>query len=183
MGKVSKSLKIRIMNQNEVLEFDGFRVKRESFLGGDCYGLVTSCKKDEEGVSYHLEVEFDISQAKFLFSKCYSHQVVPCNELSAGGRLKVMVYLVEKAAGAFVREKGISQKLSLEKLKGLYQEDDVVMGEILASEKADGLTIEESFFLYILAQNWTNGDEFSWACGGEEEEWVSLVEEARKMKL
>lgn len=148
------------MNQNEVLEFDGFRVERESFLGGDCYGLVTSCKKDEEGVSYHLEVEFDISQAKFQFSKCYSHQVVPCNELSAGGRLKVMVYLVEKAAGAFVREKGISQKLSLEKLKGLYQEDDVVMGEILASEKADGLTIEESFFLYILAQNWANGDEF-----------------------
>ena len=38
MGKVSKSLKIRIMNQNEVLEFDGFRVERESFLGGDCYG-------------------------------------------------------------------------------------------------------------------------------------------------
>ena len=59
---------------------------------------------------------------------------------------------MEKAAGAFVREKGVSQKLSLEKLKGLYQEDDVVMGEILASEKADGLTIEESFFLYILAQ-------------------------------
>ena len=69
------------MNQNEVLEFDGFRVERESFLGEDCYGLVTSCKKDEEGVSYHLEVEFDISQAKFQFSKCYSHQVVPCNEL------------------------------------------------------------------------------------------------------
>lgn len=39
--------------------------------------------------------------------------------------------------------------------------------------------IEESFFLYILAQNWSNGDEFSWACGGVEEEWVSLVEEAR----
>ena len=94
-----------------------------------------------------------------------------------------VVQLVEKAAGAFVREKGVSQKLSLEKLKGLYQEDDVVMGEILASEKADGLTIEESFFLYILAQNWANGDEFSWACGGVEEECVSFVEEVRKMKL
>lgn len=55
------------MNQNEVLEFDGFRVERESFLGEDCYGLVTSCKKDEEGVSYHLEVEFDISQPSFCF--------------------------------------------------------------------------------------------------------------------
>lgn len=71
--------------------------------------------------------------------------------------------------------------MSLEKLKVLYHEDEVVMGEILASEKAK--TIEESFFLYILAQNWANGDEFSCACGGVEEEWVSLVEEARKMKI
>ena len=83
--------------------------------------------------------------------------MVPCNELSGGGRLKVMVYLVEKAAGAFVREKGVSQKLFLEKLKGLYQEDDVVMG----------------FSFY---QGFTES-------GGEEEEWVSLVEEARKMKI
>lgn len=60
-----------------------------------------------------------------------------------------MTYLIEKAASAYV------------------------------TEKADGLNIEESFFLYILAQNWANGDEFSWACGGVEEEWVSLVEEAR----
>ena len=90
-----------------------------------------------------------------------------------------MAYLIEKAASAYVTEKAAAQKMSLEKLKVLYREDDVVMGEILASEKADGLTIEESFFLYILAQNWANGDEFSWACGGVEEEWVSLVEEAR----
>lgn len=27
------------MNQKEVLEFDGFRVERESFLGGDCTSL------------------------------------------------------------------------------------------------------------------------------------------------
>ena len=143
----------------------------------------TSCKKDEKGVSCHLEVEFDISTAKFHFSKCYAHEVVSCQELSAGGKLKVMAYLIEKAASAYVTEKAAAQKMSLEKLKVLYREDDVVMGEILASEKADGLTIEESFFLYILAQNWANGDEFSWACGGEEEEWVSLVEEARKMKI
>ena len=171
------------MNQKEVLEFDGFRVERESFLGGDCYGVVTSCKKDEKGVSYHLEVEFDISTAKFHFSKCYAHEVVPCQELSAGGKLKVMTYLIEKAASAYVTEKAAVQKMSLEKLKVLYREDEVVMREILASEKPDGLTIEESFYLYILAQNWANGDEFSWACGGVEEEWVSLVEEARKMKI
>ena len=171
------------MNQKEVLEFDGFRVERESFLGGDCYGIVTSCKKDGAGIPYYLEAEFDISKARFSFSKCYAHEVVPCDELSAGGKLKIMVYLLEKVASAYVTEKAAVQKMSLEKLKVLYHEDEVVMGEVLASEKANGLTIEESFFLYILAQNWANGDEFLWACGGVEEECVSLVEEARKMKI
>lgn len=86
-------------------------------------------------------------------------------------------------ACAYVTEKAVVQKMSLQKLKELYHGDDVVMGEILTSERADGLTIEESFYLYILAQNWANGDEFSWNSGGLEEESVSLVEEARKMKL
>ena len=171
------------MEQSNVFDFDGFQIERESYLGGDCYGVVTSCKKDGAGIPYHLEVEFDISKARFSFSKCYAHEVVPCQELSAGGKLKVMAYLIEKAASAYVTEKAAVQKMSFEKLKVLYREDEVVMGEVLASEKADGLTIEESFFLYILAQNWANGDEFSWACGGEEDEWVSLVEEARKMKI
>lgn len=168
------------MEQSNVFEFDGFQIERESFLGSDCYGVVTSCKKDGEGIPYHLEVEFDISKARFSFSKCYAHEVVPCDELSAGGKLKIMVYLLEKVACAYVTEKAVVQKMSL--LKELYHGDDVVMGEILASEKADGLTIEESFYLYILAQNWANGDESSWNCGGLEES-VSLVEEARKMKL
>ena len=171
------------MEQSNVFDFDGFQIERESYLGGDCYGVVTSCKKDGAGIPYHLEVEFDISTAKFHFSKCYAHEVVPCQELSAGGKLKVMAYLIVKAASVYVTEKAAAQKMSLEELKVLYHEDEVVMGEILASEKADGLTIEESFYLYILAQNWANGDEFSWNCGGLEEESVSLVEEARKMKL
>lgn len=170
------------MEQSNVFDFDGFQIERESFLGSDCYGVVTSCKKDGEGNPYHLEVEFDISKARFSFSKCYAHEVVPCDELSAGGKLKIMVYLLEKVACAYVTEKAVVQKMSL-KLKELYHGDDGVMGEILASEKADGLTIEESFYLYILAQNWANGDEFSRNCGGLEEESVSLVEEARKMKL
>lgn len=110
------------------------------------------------------------------------HEVVPCDELSAGGKLKIMVYLLEKVARVYVTENAVVQKMSMEKLKELYHGDDVVMGDILTSEKVDGLTIEESFYLYILAQNWANGDEFSWNCGGLEE-CVSLVEEARKMKL
>lgn len=169
------------MEQSNVFEFDGFQIERESYLGDDCYGVVTSCKKDGAGIPYHLEVEFDISKARFSFSKCYAHEVVPCDELSAGGKLKIMVYLLEKVACAYVTEKAVVQKMSL--LEELYHGDDLVMGEILASERADGLTIEESFYLYILAQNWANGDEFSWNCGGLEEESVSLVEEARKMKL
>lgn len=132
--------------------------------------------------SLSLEVEFDISKARFSFSKCYAHEVVPCDELSAVGKLKIMVYLLEKVACAYVTEKAVVQKMSPQKLKKLYHGDDVVMGEILDSEKADGLTIEESFYLYILAQNWANGDEFSWNCGGLEES-VSLVEGARMMKL
>ena len=171
------------MEQSNVFDFDGFQIERESYLGSDCYGVVTSCKKDGAGIPYHLEVEFDISKARFSFSKCYAHEVVPCDELSAGGKLKIMVYLLEKVACAYVTEKAVVQKMSLQKLKELYHGDDVVMGEILASEKADGLTIEESFYLYLPAQNLANGDEFSWNCGGLEDESVSLVEEARKMEL
>ena len=135
------------MEQSNVFDFDGFQIERESYLGSDCYGVVTSCKKDGAGIPYHLEVEFDISKARFSFSKCYAHEVVPCDELSAGGKLKIMVYLLEKVACAYVTEKAVVQKMSLQKLKELYHGDDVVMGEILASEKADGLTIEESFYL------------------------------------
>ena len=123
------------MEQSNVFDFDGFQIERESFLGSDCYGVVTSCKKDGAGIPYHLEVEFDISKARFSFSKCYAHEVVPCDELSAGGKLKIMVYLLEKVACAYVTEKAVVQKMSLQKLKELYHGDDVVMGEILASER------------------------------------------------
>ena len=35
------------MSKKEVFEFDGFHIIGESFLGKDCYGIVTDCKKDE----------------------------------------------------------------------------------------------------------------------------------------
>ena len=60
------------MEQSNVFGFDGFQIERESFLGSDCYVVVTSCKKDGAGIPYHLEVEFDISKARFSFSKCYA---------------------------------------------------------------------------------------------------------------
>lgn len=108
------------MEQSNVFDFDGFQIERESYLGGDCYGVVTSCKKDGAGIPYHLEVEFDISKARFSFSKCYAHEVVPCDELSAGGKLKIMVYLLEKVACAYVTEKAVVQKMSLLLVWGVY---------------------------------------------------------------
>lgn len=35
------------MEQSNVFDFDGFQIERVSYLGGDCYGVVTSCKEDE----------------------------------------------------------------------------------------------------------------------------------------
>lgn len=108
------------MEQSNVFDFDGFQIERESYLGGDCYGVVTSCKKDGAGIPYHLEVEFDISKARFSFSKCYAHEVVPCDELSVGGKLKIMVYLLEKVVCAYITEKAVVQKMSLLLVWGVY---------------------------------------------------------------
>ena len=41
-----------------------------------------------------------------------------------------------------------------------YETSEVVMGEMLASVPADGLSIEEAFYLYLKAMNWAEGDTF-----------------------
>lgn len=167
------------MDRMEVFEFDGFHVARESFLGKDCYGIVTDCKKDEDGDSYHVEVELDLTKARFSFVKCYAHQVVPFDEeLSSLGKMKVMLYILKQAASSYVSENGIKEKVDFSKLKEMYHEGDVCMGELLASVKADGLNIEEAFYLYILGQNWANGDEFFTI--QENQETLDLVEEAER---
>lgn len=44
------------------------------------------------------------------------------------------------------------------------------MGEMLASVPADGLTVEEAFYLYIRAMQWAEGDRFfRWIYDGKEE--------------
>ena len=68
--------------------------------------------------------------------------------------------------------------LSKAKLKDIYHEGDACMGELLAGVKADGLNIEEAFYLYILGQNWANGDEFFTL--QEDQGTLDLVEEAEK---
>ena len=70
--------------------------------------------------------------------------------------------------------------LSLTKVKEMYHKSDVVMGEMLASVPADGMSIEDAFYLYIAAQNWANGDEFTQVLGDNDNEKIDLVKEAIK---
>ena len=70
--------------------------------------------------------------------------------------------------------------LSLTKVKDMYHKSDVVMGEMLASVPADGMSIEDAFYLYIAAQNWANGDEFTQVLGDNDNEKIDLVKEAIK---
>ena len=70
--------------------------------------------------------------------------------------------------------------LSFNKVKEMYHESDVIMGEMLASIPADGMSIEDAFYLYIAAQNWANGDEFIQIIGDNDNEKINLVKEAIK---
>ena len=56
----------------------------------------------------------------------------------------------------------ISKKVTkrLDKIKEEYMNQDNVMSEVLATESADGLTIEEACELYMRAMNMANGDRF-----------------------
>ena len=68
---------------------------------------------------------------------------------------------------------------SFNKAKDMYHKSDVVIGEILASIPADGMSIEDAFYLYMAAQNWANGDEFIQIFGDDNEK-INLVKEAIK---
>ena len=69
---------------------------------------------------------------------------------------------------------------SFNKAKDMYHKSDVVMGEMHASIPADGMSIEDAFYLYIAAQNWANGDEFTQVLGDNDNEKIDLVKEAIK---
>ena len=70
--------------------------------------------------------------------------------------------------------------LSLTKVMEMYHKSDVVIAEMLASIPADGMSIEDAFYLYIAAQNWANGDEFTQVLGDNDNEKIDLVKEAIK---
>ena len=92
--------------------------------------------------------------------------------------MRVMLYVLKRAACSYVSENDTKEKVDFDKLREMYHEGDVCMGELLASVKADGLNIEEAFYLYILGQNWANGDEFFTL--QENHETLDLVEEAQQ---
>lgn len=52
------------------------------------------------------------------------------------------------------------EKLDLDKLKAIYCDSDVCMGETLAATPAEGLSVEEAFELYIRCMQWAEGDKF-----------------------
>lgn len=51
-------------------------------------------------------------------------------------------------------------KMTLEKVKEEYHQNDICMGELLLSIPADGLSLEEAFELSIAAKKWADGDRF-----------------------
>lgn len=74
----------------------------------------------------------------------------------------------------------IMEKITFNQLKEDYFNDDVCMAEVLASTPATGLTIEQVFYLYIRAKNWSDKDEFELYSDGY---YYDLVEEAKNMEL
>lgn len=74
----------------------------------------------------------------------------------------------------------IMEKITFNQLKEDYFNDDVCMAEVLASTPATGLTIEQAFYLYIRAKNWSDKDEFELYSEGD---YYDLVEEAKNMEL
>lgn len=67
-------------------------------------------------------------------------------------------------------------KNRLELIKVAYHGDDVVMLEVLASESANYLTLEEAHQLYMLAQNYANGDKFYTILGDDPGKFVNCVD-------
>ena len=74
----------------------------------------------------------------------------------------------------------IMEKITFNQLKEDYFNNDVCMAEVLASTPATGLTIEQAFYLYIRAKNWSDKDEFELYSDGD---YYDLVEEAKNMEL
>ena len=73
----------------------------------------------------------------------------------------------------------ISEKVTkrLDKIKEKYKNQDNVMAEVLATESADGLTIEEACELYMRAMNMANRDRFYTVLGDNSGYFVNCFDE------
>ena len=139
--------------------FGWFKIADEYFMSEDCYIVITDSKKDENGDEYNVNVEYDLQSGQFSFSKCYEHQVMPCNNIPTKEKIKVQRYILEKVSKALEEEKGKEPN-----------------GELHGMEKV----MESLFYNYILMMNEERGDMFIAMRGGTE--LVDLVKEAEKWK-
>ena len=57
------------------------------------------------------------------------------------------------------------------------------MGELLADFPTDGLSIEEVHEVYMMMQNWANGDKFYTAIGSDEDILVNCLDETETIVL
>lgn len=73
----------------------------------------------------------------------------------------------------------ISEKVTkrLDKIEEKYKSQDNVMAEVLGTELADGLTIEEACELYMRAMNMANGDRFYTVLGDNPGYFVNCFDE------
>lgn len=142
--------------------FGGFKIADEYFMSEDCYIVITDSKKDEDGDEYNVNVEYDLQNGQFSFSKCYDYQVfcfIPCDDMPTKEKIKVQRYILEKVSKALEEEKGKEPN-----------------GELHGMEKV----MESAFYHYILMMNEERGDMFIAMRGGTEV--VDLVKEAEKWK-
>lgn len=70
---------------------------------------------------------------------------------------------------------GEHEKVTLEKIMGDYGKSNTCMGDVLGKEMADGLTLEEAFYLYIKAHSQANGTKFTRMYGECEDSKIDLV--------
>lgn len=82
---------------------------------------------------------------------------------------------MEKANLTMEKKSKVQRKL--DEIKEMYRDSEVVMGELLASISAEGLNLEEAHELYMLAQNYANGDRFYTILGDNEGTFVNCLDE------
>lgn len=140
--------------------FDGFKIADEYFMSEDCYIVITESKTDNDGDEFDINVEYDLKNGQFSFSKSYDHQVLPCCDLPISERIKIQRYILEKVS------------------KALNESED---GEEDTHKQMDETEIiQGAFYLYILAMNQARGELFFTLRNGKE--MVDLVMEAKQWK-